>query len=309
MAYEDSEPSQAESTPVERSLAGGTLAGGSAAAAGLPPLAVLAATAAGMALPYAEIVAHRVFDEFRADARRRVDDMLASADSELGDIGPARLADLASKSEQTQLLTTMAVDAAARTAWPPRVVALGRVLAAGLIAADQAKIDEQQLALSAMTDMDRPHISLLELLVNHSPNFTVAGSEAVPYARPGTTVSTPWHAGPRSWTTHQITTIGPQLRPVLQGLMGTLVRHGLAVENNEAANALEGALRGFERSGQRRARQIRAGSRLTAGALQPHIPQVPRILQTWSPTELGERVLGFYRLAADSAGDEPGQPT
>ncbi len=91
--------------------------------------------------------------------------------------------------------------------------------------------------------------------------------------------------------------------------METLVRHGLAVENNEVAEALEKALRGFQRNGEQRARQIRAGSRITAGVLQPHIPQVPRIVPTWSPTELGERVLGFYRLAADSAEDERRLPT
>lgn len=41
--------------------------------------------------------------------------MLASTDSEFGDVGPDKLADLTIKSEQTLLLTAMAVDAAART--------------------------------------------------------------------------------------------------------------------------------------------------------------------------------------------------
>lgn len=132
-----------------------------------------------------------------------------------------------------------------------------------------------------MTDMGRPHFSLLELLVK---------------------------SGHRRWTVDVIAALRPELLPVLPGLMGTLVRHGLAVENNEAARALKNALRGFGRSGEQRAKQLRAGSRLTAAALQPHIPQVPNIVQTWSPTELGERVLGFYRLAADSAEDEPNLP-
>jgi len=46
---------------------------------------------------------------------------------------PDALAELVSKSEQSRLLTAMAMEAATSTPWPAKVVALGRVLAAGLI--------------------------------------------------------------------------------------------------------------------------------------------------------------------------------
>jgi hypothetical protein len=274
------------------------VAGGSAAAAGLPPLAVLAATVAGMTLPYAEIVAHRVFDEFKGDARTRANEMIASADRELGGDDPDQLADMTRKSPQTRLLTTMAVDAAARTTWPRKVIALGRVLAVGLIAEDEAKIDEQQLALSAMAEMDRPHVSLL--------HFLVTGPQALPLARPEAMAGAPLDVSGRRWTAHQITTNRPQLRPVLLGLMGTLIRHGLAVENNEATTALERpfAASSEAASSEQRARQIRAGSRLTAAAPAAH-PAGPEDCADRSPTELGGTVARLYRLAADLAGRRP----
>ena len=53
------------------------------------------------------------------------------------------------------------------TAWPHKVRALGRVLADGLIADDEAKIDVVQLALTAMTDLERPHLMVLDLLANY----------------------------------------------------------------------------------------------------------------------------------------------
>jgi hypothetical protein len=304
------EPSRAAPTLVERSLAGGAVAGASASAAGLPPLATLAATAAGMALPYAEIVAHRVFDEFKSDARARVDEMLAAADHELGGGGPEALADLASKSDQTRLLTAMAVDAAARTAWPARVVALGRVLAAGLIAEDEAKIDEQQLALSAMADMERPHVNLLDLLVNRVPEWTGPVSWAAePYARPSAPLG--WQVGQRRWTVLQIVSARPSLSPVVTSLLGTLQRHGLAVQNDNTAEAIENYSKFTAEDIERRTRR--------GGGGMPPIPAAPKKLTpsdrmriapetSWSPTELGERVLGYYRLAAAEFDAAPAEP-
>jgi hypothetical protein len=46
------------------------------------------------------------------------------------------------------------------------VRALGRVLADGLIA-DDKKIDMVQLALTAMADLERPHVMVLDLLTNY----------------------------------------------------------------------------------------------------------------------------------------------
>jgi len=299
--------SKTEPTLIERSLAGGALAAGSVAATGAPPLVTLAAGAAGAFLPFAEVVAHRVFDEFRGDARIRVDEMLASADQELGGVGPEKLADLTGKSEQTRLLTAIAVDAAARTTWPPRVAALGRVLAAGLIGADDARIDDEQLALSAMADMERPHVSLLELLVRWQPGQTLGSPEIEPYTPTagfrGERLS--WRPGRREWTFERISRARPNLGPVLASLMGTLQRHGLAIQNDNTVEA-------FQKFSAIAADDVNRRTRRGGGGI-PTVPAAPRRLSvsardmpepTWSPTELGERVLGFYQLAADTAESE-----
>lgn len=270
------------------------IADAAAAAAGLPfgPAGpVVTATTA----PYLELLAQAVWDKFGEDSKNRISAMLSWAWHATG-LGPSRFAKRIGRNEQTRLLTATAMTGAATTSWPPRVTAIGKLLASGLIADDEDEIDLVGLALAAMAEMDRPHVTLLDLLVNFAPNFTVAGSEAQPYNGPGAQ-SPGWLAGRRVWTAAQITELKPQLKPALPGLIGTLVRHGLAVENNEAAAALEKIARGFERRGKEQARNI-AGSRLTAANLQPHIPKVPRIVQTWSPTERGEQILGYYREAA-----------
>jgi hypothetical protein len=273
------------------------IADAAAAAAGVPfgPVGpfVTAATA-----PYLELLAKTAWDKFGEDVKDRIFAMLGWAWQATG-LNSVRFASRIGRNERARLLTATAMTGAATTSWPPRVAAIGKLLASGLIADDEDELDLVALALAAMAEMDRPHVTLLDLLVNFAPNFTVASSEAQPY-RHQRPESTGWSAGRRVWTAAQIGTVRPQLRPALPGLIGTLVRHGLAVENNEAAAALVEIIRGFEHRGQEQARQIRAGSTLTAASLQPHIPEVPSIVQTWSPTERGEQILGFYREAAET---------
>lgn len=283
------------------------IADAAAAAVGLPfgPAGpVVTATTA----PYLEHLAQAAWDKFGEDSKNRIYAMLSRAWHATG-LGPSRFAKRIGRNEQTRLLTATAMTGAATTSWPPRVTAIGNLLASGLIADDEDEIDLIALALAAMAEMDRPHVTLLDLLVNFAPNFTVATSEAQPYNDPaakgpgwhaGRREGADWHAGRRVWTAAQVSTVRPQLKPALPGLIGTLVRHGLAVESNEAAAALKEIVQGFEHRGKEQARQIRAGSRLTAANLQPHIPKVPHIVQTWSPTERGEQILGYYREAAET---------
>lgn len=75
------------------------------------------------------------------------------------------------RSPQTRLLTAVAPDAATRTAWPPKVVALASVLAAGLIADGDAVLIPQY-SLTAMAELERLDVSLLDLLVQHRPGMT-----------------------------------------------------------------------------------------------------------------------------------------
>jgi len=303
VAEDKDEPTTIEPTPFERSITGATVAGEGAAPAGASPWATVAAFA-GAALPFTEIVAGRVFDEFRADARARVDDMLAAADKDLGGGGPDKLADRAGHSAQKRLITAMAVDAAASTAWPVKVIALGRVLAAGLVATDEATLDDAQLALRAMADMERLHASLLELLVRWQPRRAIGDPRAEPYAhpRPWGGKPIPWQAGQRKWTYDRVGNVRPQLRPLLPSLMGTLQRHGLAVQNDATTGAVERYAATPADDIHRRA--MRGGGGLPtspAAPLKPSAREREMPAPTWSPTELGERVLGFYLRAAELA--------
>src|SRR5262249_6512474 len=114
-----------------------------------------------------------------------------------------------------------------------------------------------------------------------------------------------WHAGQRVWTEYQIGEVRPTLRPVVVSLMATLQRHGLAVQNDDTPAVLAKyseamraeAARGLSGRDQRGNQLL---PRLLAVKAQQFTPP-----PSWSPTELGERVLGYYRLAASEFDASP----
>lgn len=251
-----------------------------AAAAGirLGPGAALALGAVG---PLYEALAVKSWQEFWPGAQQRAAQMLETAADEAG-WGAEVLADRIAISEQAQLQTAIAMSAAERTTWPPQIKALGKVLADGLMAEGDA-IDLPQFALDAMTELGRLHVSLLELLVRYEPGIAPDGTSPRPYVAAGGG----WMAGRRSWTARAAVQHRPQLRPVLSSVVGTLVRHGLAEQTDRTPEAMQQLVTDL-------------GMQVTPG--------VRRIERSWTPTELGERVLGYYLEAgADSAAaDEPG---
>lgn len=95
------------------------------------------------------------------------------------------------------------------------------------------------------------------------------------------------------------------LRPVMSSLLGTLQRHGLAVQNDNVTEAIQKYSQKLE---QETARRIPRPNRSNAG-LSP----VPRVSPTavknmtpapsWSPTELGEQVLSRFREAGAEVPD------
>jgi len=140
--------------------------------------------------------------------------------------------ELIGSSETSRLQTGLAMDAAQRTTWPPKVYALGRVLAAGLIATDEAEVDIRQQALVATADLERLHVILLELLVKYEPDWMHDRTVATPHRMPSYVDAflgserpdnpKVWSIGRRKWTARQIVAARPQLRPVLTTLLGTL---------------------------------------------------------------------------------------
>jgi hypothetical protein len=263
--------------------------------------------------PYAEDFLQKALGEFKPDVQQRWSKMLGSTAKATG-CDPDELADLISDSERTRLLTVTAMASAAGTAWPPKVHALGRALADGLIATDSAEVNVADLVIPAMTDMERPHLSLLELLVRWIPDQAVgeplqvrehqkfpvhktrSGFSAGDFTKSG------WTVGRRKWTAYQIEEARPMLEPVLTSLIGTLERHGLAEQFYDTPGVLAKFSEKMREESSRNG--VRAGQRITAETLLPRTMSEMQALQVtssprWSPTELGERVLGYYQLAAE----------
>jgi hypothetical protein len=273
--------------------------GAAGARIGGPAGAVLA----GGLLPYGAEFFGKVLAEFGQDAKRRAGDMMMSAGEAL-ECEPGELTDRATLSERARLLTTTATLGAAQTTWPPKVRALGRVLADGLIAEDDAKIDLTEMALAAMVEMERPHVSLLELLVCYMPSLIEDRWTSTPYRSDSGSPDEPRQPDSRAWQARAILEIQPQLAPVFQGLIEALVRYGLVFERDRTSEAF----RRFVIS--QAAYQSRAADRVRRGLpALPDSPGIPDAPPQWSPTLFGEQVLSYYRQAGaeeqDAASDEP----
>ena len=251
-----------------------------------------AALLLGVASPLFESLAERAWDELRPDARRRAAQMLSVA-AETAGCDAEQLGEMIGASEANRLQAGLAMDAAQRTAWPPQVQALGKVLAAGLISADDA-VNVPQFALNAMVELERLHVTLLELLVRYEPAWTADGYTARPHREMPELRE--WIAEKRIWLAPAIVAVRPQLQPVLTGVAGTLVRHGLAEQTDRTPEALE-------RLGRQSYRQAAAAESRRPRETPPALwaPRERRVERSWSPTELGEQVLGFYEEAGTEA--------
>src|SRR5439155_849252 len=152
-------------------------------------------------------------------------------------------------------------------------------------------VNVPQFALDAMADLGRLHVSLLELLVRYEPTWTGDGYEARPHRNMPELRE--WVADKRIWLAPVITAIRPQLQPVFTSVAGTLVRHGLAEQTDRTPEALE-------RLGRQSYLQAAATESRRPRATPPALwsPRERRVERSWSPTELGEQVLGFYYEAA-----------
>jgi hypothetical protein len=265
------------------------------------PYSPEAAVALGSAGYLFESLAEKSWAELRPQARRRVAQMLATTACKLG-CDDEQLGKLIGKSEPTVLMTGLAMSAAERTVWPQQVVALGRLLADGLIA-DGDDIDIAQFALNAMTDLTRLDVILLELLVRHKPDRGKDGSWEAGELQPATIYQlsehVDWMIGRRIWREELIVAVRPELRQVLLTIAATLTRHGLAIQVDRTPEALEQVTRELERQINSQANAARRTTRVTPPTL--HIPptSVRRAERMWAPTQFGEQVLDYYLEAAE----------
>ncbi|GGU46765.1 hypothetical protein [Nocardioides albus] len=76
-------------------------------------------------------------------------------------VDPLDLLDRAESEEVRMHLGYTAADAAVRSRYSARIVALGRALANGIGASDDAELDHWQLIVDALSEVDRPHLVVL----------------------------------------------------------------------------------------------------------------------------------------------------
>jgi hypothetical protein len=292
-----------------------------AAAAGAAFGAVIAGPAgaiAGAALgPMLEPLVRGVWAELSEKARRRQTDVLFWAIR--NGVPVDEMEERINASERTQLLTGFALSAAARTAWEDKVRTLGRSLAPGLLADDNAQIDNEQMIIAAITDIEGPQLAMLELLVAWRPGRNVAeplvsGPLDLPDESHSRNADGGWHVVWREWPRELIAHARPNLASLAPSLLGTLQRHGLAVQNDKTGEAIEKYAQELEK-------QVADYEQLRlTGAHRLHRP--PSVLNpaglapepTWSPTELGEQVFLRFRDAGTDLDDvwssgPPDQPS
>jgi hypothetical protein len=252
------------------------------------------------AAPYLAALIEKSADELQADRTSRAEEMLRAAGDAAG-LSPDQFAEQVSRSPRTRFLTAAAIQAAADTFWPPSVRALGRALAEGLVQAEDTAIDIPKMILPAMTQMVAPHLQLLDLMVMCRWDNSMAGRGAQRIDAPATA-----HLAhiKSEWTARQMKAALTPLEPVLQSVIGTLERHGLIEQNDSTPEALTKFSQAIR---DETARKNPPGRKVGLGHIQQQPPvlnpiQAQRVAPppSWSPTDLGKQVLGYYELAAEA---------
>ena len=110
-----------------------------------------------------EPVLEQVVSETLARRRARGRQALAVAASST-DITPEDLLDRILRDEQLLDLAAAVVAAASETMVEAKIQALGRALAAGALATDDAVVDEQRFLVDILADLEAPHIRVLKQL-------------------------------------------------------------------------------------------------------------------------------------------------
>ena len=244
--------------------------------------------------------------ELSESARRRQTDVFFWAIRE--GIPVDEMAKRISASEQTQLLTGFALNAATRTAWEDKLRTLGRSLASGLLAKDNATIDTEQMIIAAIADIEGPQLAMLELLVAWRPGRDygeplIYGPLDLPRDSHDRPWEDSWYVAGREWPHELIAHVRPNLGPLAPSLLGTLQRHGLVVQNDKTGEAIEKYAKAFEK-------KIADYERLRLNGSHRY-SRTPSILDpaklapepTWSPTELGEQVFLRFRDAGTRLND------
>lgn len=124
-------------------------------------------------------------------------------------MGSEELERRASADEHHRELTARVLRAAARTPLEDKLQALAKVLASGLD--PDGRVDEALVLVAALDDLEAPHVQVLRLLTNDSPD------------------EDPEHRG-FGWLIEQTVDALPGYALVMPAILSTLSRHGLGRE-------------------------------------------------------------------------------
>ena len=225
---EDEEPAEAPTSddpepnsdltplPVSAAQLFGALAGGIAGLQ-LGPEASLAGGAAGQVM--LGVAVERVLHFRRSQGERVLE--IARAESGLGE---GELIDrLTADPARTQLLAS-ALGAASSAIAEEKLKALGRIMASGALADDDAVLDRHHLMVRALADIEKPHLRVLDHMYPRRPeNYT----DELWTRRP-------IHKHAQGYSTATLKEGGkfgdpglPHLALGMEGLLGTLQSHGL----------------------------------------------------------------------------------
>jgi hypothetical protein len=95
----------------------------------------------------------------------------------------------------------------------------------------------------------------------------------------------------------------PNLVPLAPSLLGTLQRHGLAVQNDKTSEAIEEYAQALEKQIAEYERQRTTGAHRFRRPPGVPSPAKPAPEPTWSPTELGEQVFLRFHEAGTKLED------
>lgn len=88
----------------------------------------------------------------------------------VSDLPPEELLERLTGNSARLLLLGNALNAAAQSTYEERVRALGQALASGALAADDARVDEEQIWVTVMADIEVPHLRIIEYLMRDHPD-------------------------------------------------------------------------------------------------------------------------------------------
>ena len=177
---------------------------------------------AGAAIePGLAILLHRVIQELSGLRSASAAQMLGGAARRLGQEPDDMVEDALSESRHAQLLGE-AVQTAARTVNEQKLRTLSRALANGL-SHDEARLDEEQLVLSALAEIDTPHIKLLIQLGPERRRSRTISSNLRSRTAPG-----------RGRTTVSLADACNMSEPAARAALSVLQRAGLAAQDGTA---------------------------------------------------------------------------